>query len=200
MGKLTTSLLGIVLQLYAVGSILADDEIRQVQEALRKRHFFSGNPTGEMSPALSAAVAHYQEKRGFPRTGLIDRETSASLGIARPVPYVAETPVVIETNGAVYGANGEPLPDASVWPADKFPVRFGLTRVESSDLGTVMAVADTELKPAVVHPPKPAPPRIRARTRLRKETNPLVLAFRSVDHFFFGDKDHKKKRGTAKPL
>lgn len=201
MGKSVASLLSIVLQLYALSSILADDQVRQVQEALRKRHLFYGNPNGEMSPALSAAVGRYQEKKGFPRTGSIDVETAVSLGIVRPVPQVAETPFVVEDNGALRGANGESLADALLWPADKYPVRFGLTSVDSTNVGPILAATDTELKPLVLNRPKAAPsrPRVRA-ARAQKEANPFVLAFRSVDHFLFGDKDPKKKRATAKRL
>src|SRR4051794_8643573 len=113
MGKFLTSLLSIVFQLCAFSYVLADEQVRQVQEALHKRHLFYGNPTGEMSPALSAAIAWYQEKKGFPPTGFIDMETCASLGVVRLVLFPAQTPFVVEHNGTVRGANGEPL---SVWP------------------------------------------------------------------------------------
>src|SRR4051812_12712520 len=110
MGKFAASLLSIIFQLLAVGSILADDEVRQVQEALRKRHLFYGNATGQTSPALSAAIARYQEKKGFSPTGLLDVETCASLGIARPVAHAGQTPFIVENDGTVRGANGESLP------------------------------------------------------------------------------------------
>jgi peptidoglycan hydrolase-like protein with peptidoglycan-binding domain len=200
MGKFVASLLSIVFQLYVLSSILADDQVRQVQEALRKRHLYYGNPTGEMSPALSAAIAHYQEKKGFPRTGSIDAETSASLGITRPVPQATEAPVVVVDNGAVRGANGEPLPDALLWPPEQYRVRFGLASVDSENVGPILAATNTELKPVPIGRPKAAGPRQRLRARPQKETNPFVLAYRSVDHFLFGDKDQKKKRGSAKRL
>lgn len=201
MGKFTTSLLSIVFQLYALNSIFADEQVRQVQEALRQRHLFYGNPTGEMSPALSAAVAHYQGKKGFPRTGTIDVETCTSLGIVRPLPVAAQTPFVVENNGAVRGANGETLPDSWPWPSDKYPIRFGLAGIEYDNFGRSLAAADIELKRNTVSRSKAGPPRTRARTRPRKEGNPIVLAFRSLDHavkFLFGDKEQKKKRTTPK--
>jgi peptidoglycan hydrolase-like protein with peptidoglycan-binding domain len=204
MGKCTTSLLSIVFQLYALSPILADEEVRQVQEALRKRHLFYSNPTGEMSPELSAAIARYQEKKGFPRTGSIDVETCASLGIAPiPLPHVAQTPFVMEESGTVRGANGERLPQAVLWSPDEYPVRFGLTQVEPDNLGRTLDASDIELTHVAVSHSKAFPRRAQIHAVAPKETNPILLAFRSVDHavkFLFGDTNQKKKRIAQRRL
>src|SRR3954471_20686815 len=109
MGKSRASQLSIVFQLFLIPSIFADDQVRNVQKELRKRHLFHGDSTGEITPALTAAVRRYQEIKGFPRTGVIDWETSASLGIAG-YTLAATTPVVVDIKGDVRGANGESLP------------------------------------------------------------------------------------------
>ena len=204
MGRFVTSLLAIVLQLYAFSSILADEQVRQVQAALRQRHLFYANATGEMSPELSAAIARYQEKKGFPRTGSIDAETCASLGIVRPIPLVDQTPFVVERDGVVRGANGEALPDTLPWPPDRYPVLFTLTPTEPDNFVSAPAAPETEPAPkpvALIRLKVAPPPCRRARPQPQKETNPIVLAFRSFDHavkFLFGDKDQKKKRTPPK--
>jgi peptidoglycan hydrolase-like protein with peptidoglycan-binding domain len=91
--------------------IFADEQVRRVQEELRKRHLFYANPNGEKSPALSLAVRRYQQKKGFPATGVIDSVTLASLGISSAIPTAATTPAVVGKRGQVHGANGERLPN-----------------------------------------------------------------------------------------
>src|SRR3954447_20411907 len=65
MGKFLASLLSIVFQLFLIAPIFASDDVRKVQEELRKRHLFYGNPTGEITPSLTAAVARYQGIKVF---------------------------------------------------------------------------------------------------------------------------------------
>ena len=130
MGKYLTSLLILATSLVLPDEIFADDQVRRVQEELRKRHLFYANPNGEKSPALSLAVRRYQQKKGFPATGIIDPVTLASLGISGTIPSAATTPAVVGKRGQVHGANGEKLPAYSslVWPNEKvgkFDPAFG---------------------------------------------------------------------------
>ena len=203
MGKFPTSLLIIVLELYSVACLSADEQVRQVQVELRKRHLFYGNATGEFSPALTKAILRYQEKKGFARTGTIDSETRASLGLPEPSPDIATTPVVLGNNGQIRGPNGESLPDpSSVWAPDEYPVRSGLADIEREPITTALGVPNAHLNRPLEIKPKREPTRKSARPRVRKETNPVILAFQSIDHAvksLLGD-DRKKKRGTSKNL
>ena len=109
MGKCLTSLLVLVAAILLPDDIFADEQVRRVQEELRKRHLFYANPNGEKGPALTTAVRRYQLKKGFPATGIIDSVTLASLGISKGTPSAANTPVALGTQGQVHGANGERL-------------------------------------------------------------------------------------------
>jgi peptidoglycan hydrolase-like protein with peptidoglycan-binding domain len=118
MGKYLTSLLIVASSVLLPDGVFADEQVRRVQEELRKRHLFYANPNGEKGPALTTAVRRYQQKKGFPATGVIDSVTLSSLGISSANPPAATTPVVVGQLGQVYGANGERLPShpPSSWP------------------------------------------------------------------------------------
>jgi peptidoglycan hydrolase-like protein with peptidoglycan-binding domain len=200
MGKYATALLVIVLQLSAVGWIRADEQIRQLQEELRKRHLFFGNPSGEFSPALATALSRYQDKKGFPVTGLLDVETCVSLGIPPLAPRAAPTPFVVAKTGEV---NGE-LPPCST------PL-FAMA-TDSTSLGDARPIDNNAIAPAPPNKPeeeiRSAGNSARQRTRMpgqraksRRETNPLVLAYQTVDHALkrvFGETQPRKKRDPKK--
>jgi peptidoglycan hydrolase-like protein with peptidoglycan-binding domain len=67
----------------------ADEETRQVQEELRKRHLFFREIDGRPSPEYSLALKQYQQRQGFAQTGRADEMTLYSLGIGEP-PSPAE--------------------------------------------------------------------------------------------------------------
>jgi peptidoglycan hydrolase-like protein with peptidoglycan-binding domain len=110
MGKYLTSLLILASSLLFPDDIFADEQVRRVQEELRKRHLFYADANGEKGPALTLAIRRYQEKKGFSPTGAIDSVTLASLGLSTATPSVATTPVAVGKHGQVHGANGERLP------------------------------------------------------------------------------------------
>ena len=209
MGRFPTCLLVLGFQISLISDVFADDQVRRVQEELRKRHLFYGEITGEISPALTAAVARYQERKGFARTGFIDLDTCISLGICRRPPGVtpfAATPAfVIDNHGDVRGPNGESL-DRSIpsrWAADERGNQFESVLVAHGDVALAIAGSDVERslrddiasrRRSLGHPP---------RSTASKEDNPIVLVYHSFDHamkFLFGDGDDKKKRRTAKRL
>jgi len=68
---------------------LADEETRQVQEELRKRHLFFRDIDGRPSRDYAFAVKRYQQRMGFAQTGVADDVTLYSLGIGEP-PSPAE--------------------------------------------------------------------------------------------------------------
>ena len=63
----------------------ADEETRQVQEELRKRHLFFRDIDGRPSLEYAIALKRYQARQGFAVTGLADEMTLYSLGIGEPV-------------------------------------------------------------------------------------------------------------------
>jgi peptidoglycan hydrolase-like protein with peptidoglycan-binding domain len=95
----------IILLLCAVAAwspALADEETRQVQEELRKRHLFFRDIDGRPSPEYSMALKRYQQRQGFAQTGYADEMTLYSLGIGEPAAP----------------AEGAPLPDIPVLKSD----------------------------------------------------------------------------------
>jgi peptidoglycan hydrolase-like protein with peptidoglycan-binding domain len=65
---------------------LADEETRQVQEELRKRHLFFKDIDGRPSLEYALAIKRYQQRMGFAQTGVADDFTLYSLGIGEPAP------------------------------------------------------------------------------------------------------------------
>jgi peptidoglycan hydrolase-like protein with peptidoglycan-binding domain len=64
----------------------ADEETRQVQEELRKRHLYFRDIDGRPSPEFSMAIKRYQQRKGFSQTGVADEITLYSLGIGESAP------------------------------------------------------------------------------------------------------------------
>jgi hypothetical protein len=62
----------------------ADEETRQVQEELRKRHLFFRDIDGRPSLDYAIAIKRYQARQGFAVTGVADEMTLYSLGIGEP--------------------------------------------------------------------------------------------------------------------
>lgn len=61
--------------------VSADEATRRAQEELRKRNLYFGDIDGRNNPALTEALKHYQERKGFVPTGALDDETANSLRI-----------------------------------------------------------------------------------------------------------------------
>lgn len=202
MGKFAIALLSIVIQLSAIGWIRADEQVWQLQEELRKRHLFFGNPNGQFSPALATALSRYQSKKGFPVTGLLDLETCASLGISPVTPRVAPTPFVVVKTGDVRGVNGELLPSSTPLLA-MAPDSTSGDSGPSDDNAIAPALAN-KLQEDIPSAGKGARQRGRApgyRAMSRRETNPLVLAYQTVDRalkLVFRDTQPRKKRDPKK--
>jgi peptidoglycan hydrolase-like protein with peptidoglycan-binding domain len=67
-------------------SAFGDEETRQVQEELRKRHLFFRDIDGRQGPEFSMALKRYQQRQGFAQTGVADEITLYSLGIGEAAP------------------------------------------------------------------------------------------------------------------
>jgi peptidoglycan hydrolase-like protein with peptidoglycan-binding domain len=193
----------IVFQLCPICSVRADEQVRQLQQELRKRHLFFANPDGEFSPALGAALARYQNKKGLPVTGLLDAETCASLGIPFLAPEVAPTPFVVK-RGDVRGMNGELLPDST----PLFATGSGSNPpddTQPTDYRTIaFAAVPNQTGVEIRLAGKGARQRARTpihRATVRRESNPFVLAFQSVDRALkvvFRDTQPRKRRDPKK--
>ncbi|HEX8309910.1 MAG TPA: peptidoglycan-binding domain-containing protein [Chthoniobacteraceae bacterium] len=85
--------------LIAAPGLRAEEEVRSVQEELRRRNLYFGDIDGRRTPELEQAVKRYQKKKGFSTSGREDRETLRSLGLVQRAP-------------------DEPLPKAVEWPSE----------------------------------------------------------------------------------
>ena len=72
--------------LFCPGLARADEETRQVQEELRKRHLFFRDIDGRPSLEYAIALKRYQARQGFAVSGIADEMTLYSLGIGEPAP------------------------------------------------------------------------------------------------------------------
>ena len=71
----------VVVALYVVGSVSADQTVQSVQQALKDQGFYYGNVTGENSAETTAAVRRYQIRNGLQVTGQMNPETLHSLKV-----------------------------------------------------------------------------------------------------------------------
>lgn len=71
----------ISLFVFLAGPLFADEQVRQVQEELRKRNLYFGDIDGRPTPELVGALQRYQTRKGFAVTGQVDEDTAASLHV-----------------------------------------------------------------------------------------------------------------------
>ena len=81
--------------LLSASPLPAQDEVRSVQEELRRRSLYFGNVDGRESAELAEATRRYQRRKGFSATGKPDRDTLRSLGL---VPRAPDEPPPTELN------------------------------------------------------------------------------------------------------
>jgi peptidoglycan hydrolase-like protein with peptidoglycan-binding domain len=62
--------------------VRADEQVRSVQEELRRRNIYFGDVDGRKTGELDEAVKRYQKRKGFASNGETDRDTLRSLGLA----------------------------------------------------------------------------------------------------------------------
>ncbi|MEY2562481.1 MAG: putative peptidoglycan binding domain [Verrucomicrobiota bacterium] len=99
--KLSTPsiLLPVLVLVLCAGVVRAQDDLRSVQEELRRRSLYFGDVNGRASAELEEATKRYQKRKGFAATGKPDRETLKSLGLVPRSP-------------------NEPVPEELSWPAE----------------------------------------------------------------------------------
>jgi peptidoglycan hydrolase-like protein with peptidoglycan-binding domain len=160
-------LLSILVLLLCAGVVRAQDDLRSVQEELRRRSLYFGDVNGRDSAELQEAMKRYQKRKGFTATGKTDRETLKSLGLVPRSP-------------------NEPAPQELAWPAE--PV------LPSDEKINPVAVAkalneETGIAPAAVVPKElarssslqkktaanqPTPPPAPATVTSGKRTSPAI--------------------------
>jgi hypothetical protein len=106
--KLLATLSFVVTALLAVAVARGDEVVRQVQEELRRRHLFFNEIDGRNTPDVAIALRKYQERQGFPASGLADEMTLRSLGIENEPAPPADS-------------GAELLPDVPVLRSDSAP-------------------------------------------------------------------------------
>ena len=62
--------------------LCADDQVRSVQEELRRRKLYFGDVDGRETSEVDEAVKRYQKRKGLNTAGVRDTETLRSLGLA----------------------------------------------------------------------------------------------------------------------
>lgn len=70
-----------LLLFIAVPMAQADEQMRAVQEELRRRNFYFGDIDGRPTNEVGEAVKRYQRRKGFTATGHTDQVTLRSLGL-----------------------------------------------------------------------------------------------------------------------
>ncbi|HEX8679891.1 MAG TPA: peptidoglycan-binding domain-containing protein [Chthoniobacterales bacterium] len=92
-----SALFVVVLLAWSAGALRAQEDLRSVQEELRRRDLYFGDVNGRDSSELQEATRRYQQRKGFAATGRPDRETLKSLGLVPRSP-------------------DEPAPQELAWP------------------------------------------------------------------------------------
>src|SRR3954469_16517205 len=118
--------------------IRAQDEVRSVQEELRRRDLYFGDVNGRDSAELQEATKRYQRRKGFAATGRPDRETLKSLGLVPRSP-------------------NEPPPAEVAWPNE--PVLPSDEKIDPAAVASALN-EETGVPPAAV-----APKRLAGRVR-----------------------------------
>jgi hypothetical protein len=136
-------------------------------------------------------------------TGLLDFETCGSLGIIHLGPQVAPTPFAV-AKGDVRGMNGELLPSSAPLFAQPTPQTWTLSAIAtepSNTLNAANAVSPDIRLPGESRRKKVPAVRERRRSGSSKATNPLVIAYRSLDRavdLLLHDTQPRKKRPLKK--
>jgi hypothetical protein len=90
--KIRAVLIAMAIGFAVAGPVWANDDVREVQEKLRKDGFYSGQIDGAYSSDLSAALTRYQIRNGLPISGQLDADTSKALGAKPAVSNSAAGP------------------------------------------------------------------------------------------------------------
>jgi hypothetical protein len=147
--------LALVFLVLSTGVLRGQDDLRSVQEELRRRSLYFGDVNGRDSAELQEATKRYQKRKGFAATGRPDRETLKSLGLVPRSP-------------------NEPAPQELAWPAE--PVLPSDEKIDPVAIAKSLS-EETGIAPAAVVPKNSAPRRASsARTRTPNSNSPAPTA------------------------
>jgi hypothetical protein len=76
------------------GNVIAEEQIRRIQEELRKRNLYFGEIDGQKTEETTRALRHYQKRKGFTATGEPDLDTLSALNLTEPMENRAPWPEV----------------------------------------------------------------------------------------------------------
>ena len=139
--------------LLAAPLLPAQEDVRSVQEELRRRSLYFGNVDGRETAELAEATKRYQRRKGFAPTGKPDHDTLRSLGLVPRAP-------------------GDPPPKELNWPAE--PVLKSDEKIDPIAVAKTLS-EETGIAPAVVIPDKVARRRgDLSRARSRPSESPVV--------------------------
>jgi len=131
----------------------ADEQVRRVQEELRKRNLYFGDIDGQNSKETSGAIRRYQQRKGFAATGDLDVDTLRSLDISR--------------SESTSTSSVPPWPDVPVLKSD---AARQLTESDRKLLETITAPG--EPPPVAEPPPEVTEPPIAPSSRTPPSTSP----------------------------
>jgi len=80
------TLLLLAAVLIFLSPLRAEEQVRAVQEELRRRNIYFGDVDGRRTPELEQAVKRYQRRKGFSSSGTEDQDTLRSLGVVARSP------------------------------------------------------------------------------------------------------------------
>lgn len=123
----------IITMLLLAGYVHADEQVRGVQEELRRRNLYFGDIDGQKTPELEKATMRYQKRKGFSANGIEDRDTLRSLGLLPRSP-------------------DEAAPKKLEWPSE--PVLKSDTKIdvvaEAQQISAETGVAPESIAPAEI--------------------------------------------------
>jgi hypothetical protein len=121
----------LVTLIILTGQVHADEQVRAVQEELRRRNIYFGDIDGRPSAELEKATKRYQKGKGFSAAGDGERDTLRSLGLVPRSP------------------NEEP-PKELEWPQE--PILKSDTKIDVVAVAQQIAT-DTGVSPESIAPP-----------------------------------------------
>jgi len=75
------SIIALAALLSLTSESFADEQMRRIQEELRKQNLYFGEIDGQKNEETARALRRFQERKGFKSTGEPDRETLNALGV-----------------------------------------------------------------------------------------------------------------------
>ncbi|MEO7934008.1 MAG: peptidoglycan-binding domain-containing protein [Chthoniobacterales bacterium] len=144
--------------LLLAGTARADEQVRAVQEELRRRNVYFGDIDGQRSTELEQATRRYQKRKGFAENGSEDHDTLRSLGLLPRSP-------------------DEAPPKELDWPAE--PILKSDAKIdvaaEAQQIGAETGVAPASIAPEKIPAEKTSASAAKAKRSKPSGVQPVVL-------------------------